>query len=83
MHPAASKKLTPTNIQQFRKRLLGWFDKNKRDLPWRKDRDAYRVWISEIMLQQTRVAAVIEYYQRFLQKFPNLKKLADAPPGAG
>lgn len=62
----------------FRRNLLAWFDQNKRDLPWRKDRDPYHVWISEIMLQQTRVAAVIDYYQRFLKRFPTIEKLAAA-----
>ncbi len=58
--------------------LLRWYDRNKRDLPWRQDRDPYRVWISEIMLQQTRVAAVVEYYRRFLDKFPDVQALAAA-----
>jgi A/G-specific adenine glycosylase len=62
----------------FAERLLGWYDRNKRDLPWRKNRDPYRVWLSEIMLQQTRVAAVLEHYRKFLKKFPNVKKLAAA-----
>src|ERR1700758_1560011 len=62
----------------FRKRLLDWYDANARDLPWRKDRDPYRVWLSEIMLQQTRVAAVIEHYHEFLRRFPTVEKLAAA-----
>jgi A/G-specific adenine glycosylase len=62
----------------FRRRLLAWYDANARDLPWRKDRDPYRVWVSEIMLQQTRVAAVIEHYHEFLRRFPTIKKLAAA-----
>src|SRR5215467_4197010 len=62
----------------FRRRLLAWYDVNARDLPWRKDRDPYRVWVSEIMLQQTRVAAVIEHYHEFLRRFPTVKKLAAA-----
>jgi A/G-specific adenine glycosylase len=62
----------------FRRSLLDWFDRNGRDLPWRRDRDPYRVWVSEIMLQQTRVAAVIEHYEKFLQRFPTLEKLAAA-----
>jgi len=57
---------------------LKWFDGYKRDLPWRKSRDPYRVWISEIMLQQTRVAAVVEHYHRFLRRFPTVEKLAAA-----
>jgi A/G-specific adenine glycosylase len=62
----------------FRRRLLGWYDRNKRDLPWRHNRDPYRVWLSEIMLQQTRVAAVIDHYRRFLDRFPTIEKLAAA-----
>lgn len=62
----------------FRARLLAWYDQHARDLPWRRDKDPYRVWVSEIMLQQTRVAAVIEHYHRFLQRFPTVEKLAAA-----
>jgi A/G-specific adenine glycosylase len=62
----------------FCKRLLVWFDRHKRDLPWRLDRDPYRVWLAEIMLQQTRVAAVRDHYLRFLQRFPTIRKLAAA-----
>jgi len=57
---------------------LSWYDRVQRDLPWRESRDPYRVWVSEIMLQQTRVAAVVEHYQRFLQRFPTVAKLAAA-----
>lgn len=64
--------------RQFRKRLLGWYDAQKRDLPWRKDRDPYHVWLAEIMLQQTRVAAVVDYYTRFLERFPTVQALAAA-----
>jgi len=63
---------------QFRKRLLAWYDLRRRALPWRESRDPYRVWLSEIMLQQTRVAAVIDHYQRFLRRFPTVEKLAAA-----
>jgi len=56
--------------------IAAWYDANKRDLPWRRTRDPYRVWISEIMLQQTRVAAVIPYYERFLRTFPSPNELA-------
>ena len=66
----------------FRRALLKWYDANKRDLPWRKNRDPYRVWLSEIMLQQTRVAAVIEKYNQFLTSFPNVEALAAAPQPA-
>jgi A/G-specific adenine glycosylase len=65
-------------LHQFRSRLLAWYDVNARDLPWRKNRDPYRVWISEIMLQQTRVAAVVEHYREFLRRFPTVEKLAAA-----
>jgi A/G-specific adenine glycosylase len=63
----------------MRRPLLIWYRKNKRDLPWRGTRDPYRIWISEIMLQQTRVAAVIPYYERFLARFPDVAALASAP----
>ncbi len=65
-------------LATFRKQLLAWFRQFQRDLPWRRTRDPYRVWLSEIMLQQTRVAAVIPYYERFLERFPNLHALATA-----
>jgi A/G-specific adenine glycosylase len=63
---------------RFRRDLLSWFDQHKRDLPWRRTRDPYRIWLSEIMLQQTRVAAAVEYYERFLLRFPTIQKLATA-----
>lgn len=66
------------SLYRFRKNLLAWFAKYQRDLPWRRDKDAYRVWLSEIMLQQTRVAAVIPYYERFLSAFPDVASLAKA-----
>ena len=59
--------------------LLRWYQENARDLPWRKTQDPYRVWVSEIMLQQTRVAAVLGYYARFLAAFPTVEALASAP----
>ena len=58
--------------------LLKWYDQNKRDLPWRRDKDPYHIWLSEIMLQQTRVEAVKGYYARFLALFPDIHALADA-----
>jgi A/G-specific adenine glycosylase len=67
-------------LASFRKLLLGWFRQFQRDLPWRRTRDPYRIWLSEIMLQQTRVKAAIPYYQRFLQRFPDVHVLAAAPP---
>jgi A/G-specific adenine glycosylase len=62
----------------FRRSLLRWYRKYKRDLPWRRTEDPYRIWISEIMLQQTRVAAVIPYYERFITLFPDARALASA-----
>lgn len=56
--------------------LLYWYQKNKRELPWRRDKDPYHVWISEIMLQQTRIEAVISYYQRFMKEIPTISDLA-------
>ncbi len=64
--------------RRFRRLLLAWFDRHQRDLPWRADRDPYRVWLSEVMLQQTRVAAVVQYYKLFLRRFPTIEKLARA-----
>src|SRR5260370_9553350 len=66
-------------LDTFRKQLLGWFRQFQRDLPWRRSKDPYCIWLSEIMLQQTRVAAAIPYYERFLQKFPDVHALAAAP----
>ena len=77
-HNQECKLEDPTHHSHFRRALLNWYDNNKRDLPWRRTRDPYRIWISEIMLQQTRVAAVIEYYDSFLQRFPTVRKLATA-----
>src|SRR5580692_11251632 len=66
------------DARRFQLRLLERFDQHKRDLPWRRDRDPYRVWVSEIMLQQTRVAAVVDHNERFLRRFPSIEKLASA-----
>jgi A/G-specific adenine glycosylase len=66
-------------LTAFRRQLLGWFRQYQRDLPWRRTKDPYRIWLSEIMLQQTRVAAVIPYYERFLERFPDVHALAAAP----
>jgi A/G-specific adenine glycosylase len=65
-------------LPRLRRALLRWYDENRRNLPWRKDRDPYRVWVSEIMLQQTRVAAALPRYEKFLQRFPSVDKLASA-----
>jgi A/G-specific adenine glycosylase len=61
------------------KALLAWYDRHKRELPWRRDTDAYRVWISEIMLQQTRVETALPYYDSFLERFPDVRALAGVP----
>ncbi|MBI1955872.1 MAG: A/G-specific adenine glycosylase [Acidobacteria bacterium] len=62
----------------IRKALLRWYDPHRRRLPWRKTRDPYRIWVSEVMLQQTRAQAVIPYYEKFLNRFPDVKTLAAA-----
>src|ERR1700686_2605507 len=79
---AISETTKAAERQRFRRLLLRWFDLHKRDLPWRRDRDPYRVWLSEIMLQQTRVNAVTDYYQKFLRRFPSIETLASAPESA-
>jgi A/G-specific adenine glycosylase len=63
----------------IRSALARWYERNKRPLPWRESSDPYAIWISEIMLQQTRVAAVIPYYERFLKRFPHAEALAQVP----
>ena len=73
-----TKSNTELRERRFRTQLLAWYDAHARDLPWRESLDPYRVWLSEIMLQQTRVAAVIAHYQEFLRRFPTLEKLARA-----
>src|ERR1700728_2237614 len=65
--------------KELRARLLEWYERNKRDLPWRRSRNPYAIWVAEIMLQQTRVAVVVERYQEFLKRFPTLLSLALAP----
>ena len=65
-------------IISFRQKLLAWYDENKRDLPWRRSKNPYHIWVSEIMLQQTRVDTVIPYYERFLDWFPTVESLANA-----
>ena len=66
-------------LEQIREPLLAWYRENKRQLPWREEPTPYHVWVSEIMLQQTRVEAVKEYYTRFLQALPEVKDLAQCP----
>lgn len=67
------------NYSHLRRRLLGWFRRNQRDLPWRHSRDPYAIWISETMLQQTQVKTVLPYYGRFIETFPTVEALASAP----
>jgi len=73
-------RLSPMKQETFAKRVLRWFDQHgRKHLPWQQDISAYSVWVSEIMLQQTQVATVIPYFTRFMQVFPNVKALAQAP----
>ncbi len=74
MHQHPAMKLS----KRFRNALVEWYSQNKRDLPWRRTRSTYHIWLSEIMLQQTRVETVIPYYTRFLQRFPTIEALAKA-----
>lgn len=67
-------------MKTFAERLLAWFDDHgRKDLPWQSDRNPYRVWVSEVMLQQTQVQTVIPYFERFMARFPTVQALADAP----
>ena len=70
--------MAKTKPLTFTRTLLNWYDKNKRDLPWRKTRDPYVIWVSEIIMQQTRIEQGLPYYYRFLESFPSLRQLADA-----
>lgn len=67
-----------SQIEEFQADLIGWFNEEQRQLPWRENQDPYRVWVSEIMLQQTRVDTVIPYYNRFMEQFPTIDALAEA-----
>jgi A/G-specific adenine glycosylase len=67
------------NFSSIRRKLLRWYDQNRRDLPWRRRRDPYAIWIAETMLQQTQVITVVPYYERFLAAFPTVDVLARAP----
>lgn len=66
------------DVQSFQQDLIQWYEENKRDLPWRQDRDPYKIWVSEVMLQQTRVDTVIPYFHNFMEKFPTIHDLAAA-----
>jgi A/G-specific adenine glycosylase len=74
----APSSLAASELKKFRAALLSWFRTYQRNLPWRRDSDPYRIWISEIMLQQTRVAAVIPYFEKFCARFPDVQALAEA-----
>jgi A/G-specific adenine glycosylase len=71
--------IEPEARLRIRRQLLAWYDLSRRDLPWRRNRDPYAIWVSEIMLQQTRVAVVVDRYQAFMARFPTLVSLALAP----
>ena len=74
--------ISAKDLVLVRRALLRWYDEHRRDLPWRETRDPYRIWLSEIMLQQTRVAAVLDHYRIFLERFPNVQALAAASEDA-
>jgi A/G-specific adenine glycosylase len=78
--PAAGDGLTSEIAAGFSRRLRRWFSRHGRDLPWRRTRDPYRVLVSELMLQQTQVARVVDFYERFTTRFPTLRDVAAAPP---
>ena len=65
-------------LRRIRTALPAWYRRHRRDLPWRRRRDAYAIWVSEIMLQQTRVATVVPYFQRWMRRFPDVRTLAAA-----
>ena len=70
--------LTARTLKKFQTGLLTWFRAHQRDLPWRSSRNSYGIWVAEVMLQQTRIAAVMPYYHRFLKSFPTVESLAAA-----
>ncbi len=80
--PLAASPASGKDLRAFRDALLRWYDRNGRDLPWRETHDPYRIWISEIKLQQTRVAAVLDHYRIFLERFPDVRTLAAASADA-
>ena len=75
----ATPRFSPPERRRFRRRILGWYDREKRELPWRGEKDPYRIWVSETMLQQTRADTVRRRYPAFIERFPTLNALADAP----
>ncbi len=70
--------MAPHPAQQMQAALTSWYRTNQRDLPWRNTRDPYKIWVSEVMLQQTQVNTVIPYYHRFIARFPDISTLATA-----
>lgn len=70
--------MNPKEITLFQKKLLTWFETHRRELPWRETEDPYHIWVSEVMLQQTQVKKVLEYYQKFINRFPTVERLAEA-----
>lgn len=80
--PDKSRPRVADDTREFRRRLLRWFRRHGRDLPWRRTRDPYRVAVSEFMLQQTQVSRVEGFYHQFLARFPTIQHLADARPAA-
>ncbi|MCC9081988.1 hypothetical protein LOS20_06685 [Enterococcus faecium] len=72
------EKWTDKETKEFQDQFICWYEQEK-NLPWRYNRDPYRIWISEIMLQQTRVDTVIDYFYRFMEWFPTIEELANAP----
>lgn len=78
-HRGSTTRLRPEAGGAIAQDLLAWFARQRRDLPWRRTRDPYAIWVAEVMLAQTRVATVIPYYERFLARFPNVAALAAAP----
>ncbi|MFZ7126267.1 MAG: A/G-specific adenine glycosylase [Desulfobacterales bacterium] len=70
--------MSPDEIRRFRLELISWYDKARRRLPWRESADPYRIWVSEVMLQQTQVRTVIPYYERFIRRFPSIAEMAAA-----
>src|SRR5258708_1201095 len=76
--PDDSPDLDPVWVERVRRRLVDWYREAQRDLPWRADRDPYRVLVSEMMLVQTTVTAVVPYFERFLKRFPTVVALAEA-----
>ena len=71
-------RVTDEHVRLFRQKLASWYASNRRDLPWRATDDPYRIWLSEVMLQQTRVDQAMPYYRRFVERFPTVNDLADA-----